>query len=83
MSIGEQNKTLYLWLLRTGGWWTTAEIAMQLQRSKVSLNTALQRMKIKNFVKQAEPAEGELLLRYGVTGDCAVPAGVFLGEVQL
>ena len=73
----------WLVMLTEGGLWTAEELAQRVGAPCAKLSSGLSQLHRHRAVVQHPPAEGEIGLRYGVTGTCRVLQGLRVGEVQV
>lgn len=82
MNLSEANRTLWLWLHERGGYWTCEEIARRTGYASINIFRALHDMARRHLIEQVDPSPGERRKRYGVSGDCLVPLGIKVGEME-
>lgn len=76
------TRSIWLHLLREGGRWSTAEIALALKLNPKRVMTILLNMVRTNAVQRWEKTPSpKSRVRYGVTSTCAIPQGVTLADV--
>lgn len=82
--IADENRDLWLWLLRDGGAWTAKDLARELGREPEDIFWRLNQMsQSRRGLVQIMPANaGDRRFRYAVTGTCRVPVGLHVAEVQ-
>ena len=81
MKISEFNRSVWLWLFSSGGYWTAAEIARANDITIEKACDALWGMERRGLVKK-QKSDNSRRLAYGVDGTCLVPCGMKLAEVQ-
>lgn len=83
MKTSEFTRTIWLWLLNEGGFWTAAEIARKTEKEVDEVFNCLTAMSRsdRNLVKKQQSPHSRRLV-YGVDGTCLVPCGLALAEVQ-
>ena len=81
MTTSDFTKSIWLWLLQEGGYWTANEIAAQNKLKVDDVFEVLSRMAVRNLIKKRKSANCRRLV-YGVDGTCMVPCGMAVAEVQ-
>jgi hypothetical protein len=76
------NRLIWQWLFDNGGFWTKAEIAIQMGLRQKEVSDAIDKM-VRGRTVAKQRTVGTHLASYGVDGTCLVPKGLRLGEVQL
>lgn len=81
MKTSDFTRSIWLWLLNEGGYWTANEIARRTDNTVDDVFDCLVGMARRGLIKKEKSAQHRWLV-YGVDGTCLVPCGLSLGEVQ-
>ena len=81
MPLSAFNKSIWFWLFHQGGYWTTEEVARMMGLDPKEVFRGIDAM-CRNGTISKQKTAGTRKLSYGVDGNCLVPKGMRIAEVQ-
>ena len=82
MKASQDTRTIWLFLLNVGGYWTASEVANRIGYKTEVVFNALTGMERRGLIKKHKGEKTHRLV-YGVDGTCLVPCGLSVAEVQV